>query len=309
MNLKKILAMGGAATALGLGGRLAMLPAVVAVAKVRLGEYEPKVANLSYGRMTYVDRGEGTPVLMSHGIFGGYDQAVECATSVLPTQRYRVMSPARFGYLGSAVKAAGTPRDQAEAFVELLDHLGIDRAYVMGMSAGGTAAIRMALDFPERVKGLILFGSAPVPATQPATVPEMAGPPPFMNKDWVWWMLGPAMSVIQGLPPYTVHTMLPVGPRRQGVEIDTFTTNPDMTRHFDDYPIEELRVPVLLIHAKDDKVVAYKSVAASLHRYPTLTTAIFETGGHMLIGNETTITKAFQAFTILGSAGAKCTNM
>lgn len=74
-------------------------------------------------------------------------------------------------------------------------------------------------------------------------------------------------------------------------------------------PIEELRVPVLLIHAKDDKVVAYKSVAASLHRYPTLTTAIFKSGGHMFIGNETAITKAFQAFTILGSAGARCTNM
>lgn len=297
MGQKKMLVTGGLVTALAVGGRLALLPAARAVAKVRLGEYDPKVANLSYGRMMYVDQGDGIPVLMSHGIFGGYDQSVDCANAVLPKTGYRVISPSRFGYLGSAVKADGTPREQAEAFVELLDHLGIDQAYLMGISAGGTAAIRMALDFPERVKGLMLFGSAPVLTAQPIEPPEMIGPPPVLNKDWVWWMVGPAMSAIQGLPLNVVHTMLPIGPRRAGVEIDTFTSNPDMGRHFDDYPIEDLHVPVLLIHAKDDKVVPFNDVAASMHRHPKLTTAIFDTGGHMLIGNETAIAKAIQAFT------------
>lgn len=297
MGLRKMLVTGGLVTALGLGGRLAMLPAVRAVAKVRLGEYEPQVANLSYGRMTYVDRGEGTPVLMSHGIFGGYDQGADCAASMLPKNGYRMISPSRFGYLGSAIKGAGTPKDQADAFIELLDHLGIDQAYVMGMSAGGTAAIRMALDFPERVKGLVLFGSAPVMAEQPVDIPEMVGPPPSMNQDWVWWMVAPVMSAIQGLPMNAVHTMLPIGPRREGVEIDTFTTNPDMARHFDEYPIEDLQVPVLLIHARDDKVVPFTDMEAGMHRYPNLTTAFFDTGGHMLIGNEATIAAAIKALT------------
>lgn len=301
MGLKKMVAAGGVVAALGLAGRFAMLSAVRAVAKVRLGEYEPEVANLSYGRMTYVDRGEGIPTLMSHGIFGGYDQGADCAANMLPRTGYRVVSPSRFGYLGSAIKGAGTPKDQAEAFVALLDHLDIGQVYVMGMSAGGTAAIRMALDFPERVKGLILFASAPVLAEQPMEIPEMVGPPPVMNKDWVWWMVGPVMSVKQGLPLNAVHTMLPSGPRREGVAIDTFTTNTDMARHFDEYPIEELQVPVLLIHAKDDKVVPFNDVAAGMHRYPKLTTVLVETGGHMLIGNEGTIAKAIGAFTGLAT--------
>lgn len=285
MSLKKTLIMGGLVTVLGLGGCLAMLPAVRAVAKVRLGEYKPKVANLSHDRMTYVDQGEGVPVQMSHGIFGGYDQSVDCGASMLPKTGYRVISPSRFGYLGSAIKGAGTPEEQAEAFIEFLDRLGVKRVYVMGMSAGGTAAIRMALEFPERVKGLILFGAAPVLAEQPVDIPEMVGPPPSVNEDWVWWMVGPVMSIKQGLPANVVHTLLPISPRREGVEIDTFTTNPDMARHFDAYPIEDLKVPVLLIHAKDDKVVPFSDVEASMHRYPNLSTAFFETGGHMLIGN------------------------
>lgn len=52
---------------------------------------------------------------------------------------------------------AGFARDA----VGLLDALGIDRVHVLGHSMGGRAAQCLALDFPERVKSLILFGSGP----------------------------------------------------------------------------------------------------------------------------------------------------
>ena len=45
--------------------------------KERLVTYGAKTANLSYGNMTYVDRGEGEIILSVHGIFGGYDQAYD----------------------------------------------------------------------------------------------------------------------------------------------------------------------------------------------------------------------------------------
>lgn len=35
---------------------------------------------------------------------------------------------------------------------------------------------------------------------------------------------------------------------------------------------------------------------ASIHRYPNLTTLFFDTGSHMLIGNETMITAAIRVF-------------
>lgn len=50
-----------------------------------------------------------------------------------------------------------TPAEQATAYVELLDKLGIDRVYLLATSAGGSVAIRFALDYPERTKGLILY--------------------------------------------------------------------------------------------------------------------------------------------------------
>jgi len=50
--------------------------------------------------------------------------------------------------------------DQADA-VSILDHLGVERATVIGCSRGGRIAIDLALEHPERVAGLVTIGSAP----------------------------------------------------------------------------------------------------------------------------------------------------
>lgn len=44
----------------------------------------------------------------------------------------------------------------------LQDHLGVERAYLLGHSHGGFVAQRYALDHPERVAGLILHSISPV---------------------------------------------------------------------------------------------------------------------------------------------------
>ncbi len=43
----------------------------------------------------------------------------------------------------------------------LLDGLNIDEAVVVGTSVGGMVAMQFALDYPNRVKGLVLCGTAP----------------------------------------------------------------------------------------------------------------------------------------------------
>ena len=126
--------------------------------KSRLATYNAQTVALSYGDMTYVDSGEGEVILSVHGIFGGYDQAYDTCKDFCSD--YRIIAPSRFGYLGSDVSGDGTPAKQAEAYVELLDKLGIDKVHLLATSAGGSIAIRFALDYPERTRGLILYCSA-----------------------------------------------------------------------------------------------------------------------------------------------------
>ena len=61
--------------------------------------------NLSYGKMSYVDTGEGEAILSVHGIFGGYDQAYDTCKDL--SLDYRIIAPSRFGYLDSDIFGYG----------------------------------------------------------------------------------------------------------------------------------------------------------------------------------------------------------
>lgn len=251
----------------------------------RLASYHAQSASLSYGSMTYVDEGAGEVILSVHGIFGGYDQAFDTCRDFVSD--YRILAPSRFGYPGSDILGSGTPAEQAAAYAELLEQLGIEKVYLLATSAGGGVAIRFALDYPERTKGLILFCSAMPCPGKPEKYAEYAGPPEFMCSDYAMLLLSPLFRPIMGMKPSTVYDMLPIGQRKAGVLLDAAVVNPDMARNYDSYPVEALQAPVLILHAKDDRLADYRGVSKALSRFPDGADFVcFETGGHLMEGNE-----------------------
>jgi pimeloyl-ACP methyl ester carboxylesterase len=101
----------------------------------------------------YRVRGDGPPVL---GIIGfGLDQRFWAATIPAVIERHSFIT---FDNRGTGRSGTGpiTLENMAADAVGLLDHLGIDKAAVFGVSMGGAIAQRIALDHPERVKALIL---------------------------------------------------------------------------------------------------------------------------------------------------------
>jgi pimeloyl-ACP methyl ester carboxylesterase len=62
---------------------------------------------------------------------------------------------------------------QAELVIALLDHFGVDRAILVGHSAGGTVAALAALKHPERIESLILIAPA---------IYRDVPPPPWMRR-------------------------------------------------------------------------------------------------------------------------------
>ena len=79
-------------------------------------------------------------------------------------RHYRVVRMDLRGHGGSAVPPPEPPlaMDRLVAdTIELLDHLGIRSAHVVGNSAGGYVAQNLAMQSPERVRSLLLFGSTP----------------------------------------------------------------------------------------------------------------------------------------------------
>lgn len=70
----------------------------------------------------------------------------------------RVIAVDRPGYDGHPEEATGFTGN-AVAVLRLLDHLGLDRAVLVGHSWGGGVALRTAQLAPERVTGLVLAAS------------------------------------------------------------------------------------------------------------------------------------------------------
>lgn len=263
-------------------------------AKEKLNAYNTREIELSYGKITYIDEGQGEVILSVHGIFGGYDQAYENIKSRVG--KNRVIAPSRFGYLGSSLKEDATPRQQAKAFNELLDSLEIEQVFVLGTSAGGTPAIRFALDYPDRVKGLVLYCSAMPVNEKPDKYLEYQAPPKPLLSNYAMYLISPLMPVVMGMPASTAKDIMPVAERKEGVILDGKLTNPDMERNFEEYPIEGLKVPTLIVHSEDDDVASFKKVKDAKHRFPNLTLVTFPDGGHMMVGHSKEIDEALDNF-------------
>lgn len=80
------------------------------------------------------------------------------------SRRYRVV---RMDLRGHGASQIPTPEQglslallKADA-LQLLDTLGIERAHIVGNSAGGYVSQRLAIENPERVRTLALYGSTP----------------------------------------------------------------------------------------------------------------------------------------------------
>ena len=91
------------------------------------------------------------------------------------------------GYSWAVVPAPrqGGRQEQSTALIELLDTLNIEKVYVLGASAGGTPAMRFALDDPERTTGIILLSSAPVWDKKPQKLPGRMGPASVVNRNYL----------------------------------------------------------------------------------------------------------------------------
>ena len=262
--------------------------------KERLSSLNAKTLSCSYGKMTYIDEGKGEVILSIHGIFGGFDQAYE--TCKVFQEKYRILAPSRFGYLYSDIKGKGTPKEQAEAYLELINRKGIDKVFLLATSAGGTVAFRFALDYPERTKGLILFSSSLPYSEKPEKYPEYAGPPQFLCYDYAMFLICPLFQSIMGMDKSTIYGMLPIRERKKGVAIDAAITNIDMARNYDEYRIEDLKVPILILHSKDDKLASFESAKSVLHRFPRYQLVSFDKGGHLMVGHEKEVKEAVISF-------------
>lgn len=113
-------------------------------------------------RIHYEDSGSGEPVVFLHGALIDAATNWRSTCDALNPLSYRTITPDLRGH-GKSEKLdqpAAYGRALYEDVIALLDHLSIPAAHVAGYSLGGKLALRMASEYPERVKSLIVGGEA-----------------------------------------------------------------------------------------------------------------------------------------------------
>ena len=103
-------------------------------------------------RLYYEVAGSGHPLVFIHGFTLDtrmWDDQFETFA-----REYQVVRYDRRGF-GKSSLPVDEDYAHADDLAALLEHLGIDRAYVLGLSGGGASAIDFALTYPEAIDGLI----------------------------------------------------------------------------------------------------------------------------------------------------------
>ncbi len=110
-------------------------------------------------KLYYEETGSGTPILFLHEFAGDY-RSWEPQVRYL-SRRYRCITYNARGFPPSDVPedparySQDRARDDAKA---VLDHLGIDKAHIVGLSMGGFATLHFGLAYPDRARSLLVAG-------------------------------------------------------------------------------------------------------------------------------------------------------
>lgn len=108
----------------------------------------------------YESTGSGEALVFGHGFT--LDRRMWHHQVEYFSERYQCVTLDFRGHGKSGVPVTGYSRDHRETDITaVVDHLGIDKFNLIGLSMGGATAIGFAIDYPARLKSLILVSAGP----------------------------------------------------------------------------------------------------------------------------------------------------
>lgn len=151
------------------------------------------------GIVHYELDGRGKPVVLLHGWLNSWDVWRNTMLALSDEKRYRIYALDFWGW-GESVKNGGQQfslSSYASMVVQFMEALGVSRAPIIGHSMGGTVALTVALDYPEKVQKVAVVGS-PIVGKSLNRLLNLAGRERIARLIWrvphvlelvTWWVL------------------------------------------------------------------------------------------------------------------------
>ena len=181
-----------------------------------------------------------------------------------------------------------TLSDMAADAMQVLDHLNIERAHIMGASMGGMIAQTVAIEHPHRVKTLVSIMSQPGELTvgQPTQeAMELIVTPAPSNRDeyiafapkWQLWQSkkyrSDELSIKAAIRDFD-RSNYPEGGPRQMAAIYASGSRAE--------GLQKLQVPTLVIHGTEDQLITPSGGERTAELIPNSTLLMVEDMGHDL---------------------------
>lgn len=116
------------------------------------------------GLLHYESIGRGQPIILLHGWINSWDVWRDSMIALAQTRNYRVYALDFWGF-GDSAKGVRTTSSvfRVSSYVDMvyqfMNTLGIQQAPVFGHSMGGTVALQMAMEHPDRINKVAVVGS------------------------------------------------------------------------------------------------------------------------------------------------------
>lgn len=112
-------------------------------------------------RIYYTVEGSGPSVVLVHGLLMNGRSWTQSGITGALSERFRVACIDLLGH-GMSDKPSDPScygrKQQADDVVAVIDHLGCDRAHLVGYSSGGWLSVAVASYYPERLSSLVVGG-------------------------------------------------------------------------------------------------------------------------------------------------------
>lgn len=205
-------------------------------------------------RLHYIERGEGTPLVMLHGLGSLVGELAASPLFTLAAARYRVIAIDRPGY-GYSTRPRGRwlgPQRQAALLHKLFRSLNLEKPLLFGHSFGALVALAYGLAHGATLRGLVLASGYYFPSAR-LDVPLMAPP---------------AIPVLGDLMRHTISPL--VGRLMWPGMLKLMFRPAPVPAYFDRFPVWMMLRPSQLRAAAEESALLIPSTIALRRRYAQL---------------------------------------
>lgn len=207
------------------------------------------------GKFRYVEIGEGTPIVILHGLMGGLSN-FDGVADFFPKKGYKVIIPELPLYTNSILKT--NVKAFAKFVKDFIVRIGYSEVILLGNSLGGHIALYFAKLYPQYLKAMVLTGSSGLYESAMGDSYPKRGDYEYIKKKAEDVFYDPEVATKEIVDDVfaTVNDRMKL--------IKTLTIAKSAIRHNMSKDLPKIQTPTCLIWGKNDKVTP-PEVAIEFH--------------------------------------------